>query len=189
MAAKKHSGAPAEAGDIDYRQVLDNLLDWSRSQTGEIPFEPQLLELEALVAEGLEVLAMSAEQKGITLAAEVEAPAVMADRLMLETVLRNLLNNALKFTPRGGRVTVTARQVTSGVELAVSDTGIGMTREQAERLFRFDGSAVSEGTEGEHGTGLGLLICREFVNRHGGVLNIESEAGRGSIFRFMLPAA
>ena len=86
-------------------------------------------------------------------------------------------------------MTVVARQVVNGVEVAVSDTGVGMTREQAERLFRFDGSAVSEGTEGEHGTGLGLLICREFVNRHGGVLNIESEAGRGSIFRFMLPAA
>ena len=86
-------------------------------------------------------------------------------------------------------MTVVARQVVNGDEVAVSDTGVGMTREQAERLFRFDGSAVSEGTEGEHGTGLGLLICRDFVNRHGALLNIDSEPGRGSTFRFVLPVA
>ncbi len=168
-------------------RLLDNLLDWSRSQTGQIPFEPQPLKLQAVVAEGLEVLAMFAEQKSIALVTEVEKVTVMADRLMLETILRNLVNNALKFTPRGGQVTVAARQVSGDIELTVSDTGVGMTREQAEHLFRFDAGAVTEGTEGEHGTGLGLLICRDFVNRHDGILNIQSEPGQGSSFRFVLP--
>jgi signal transduction histidine kinase len=107
---------------------------------------------------------------------------------MLKTILRNLISNAIKFTRRNGKVEVKALINNNNVEIAVSDNGIGMTNETMSKLFRIDASISTRGTENEKGTGLGLFLCKEFVEKHGGKIWVESETGKGSIFKFVLPS-
>jgi len=113
---------------------------------------------------------------------------VFSDKNMLDSILRNLVSNAVKFTPRGGRITVSAQSVSSKmVEISIMDTGIGMNKEMITNLFRLDANTNRKGTEGEYSTGLGLVICKDFIEKQGGKLLIESEEGKGSIFSFSLP--
>jgi len=113
---------------------------------------------------------------------------VVADRNMLKTILRNLISNAIKFTHKNGKVEVKAVIDYKQVEISVSDSGIGMTKETMAKLFRIDTNLSTRGTENEKGTGLGLFLCKEFVEKHAGKIWVESESGKGSVFKFVLPS-
>ena len=168
--------------------LLENLLQWARAQTGSIQHEPVLFDLAESVHETLRLVDQNAGAKRIALEPKVEQPlTVHADANMVRTVLRNLLTNAIKFTPEGGRVTVRARRENGSVRVAVQDTGVGIPPDDIDKLFRIDVSHTTPGTAREKGTGLGLILCKEFVELNGGRLWVESEAGKGSEFSFSLP--
>ena len=169
--------------------LLENLLTWSRSQLDQIAFKPVESRLRSIVDESAALLASRASEKEIVLINAVpEAMTARLDPGMTGVVLRNLLGNALKFTSAGGRVSVSARRTNEGVEVAVRDTGHGIPSEIAERLFRLDARhESSEGTAGERGSGLGLILCKEFVEKHGGRIWFESSPGEGTVFFFTLP--
>jgi signal transduction histidine kinase len=111
----------------------------------------------------------------------------MADKNMVKTILRNLISNAIKFTNKNGSVNAGASVTVNNVEISVCDSGIGMTEETMAKLFRLDANLSTHGTENEKGTGLGLILCREFVEKHGGKIWVESEPGKGSTFKFIIP--
>ena len=170
--------------------LLENLLTWSRFQRGLVTYQPQQLRIRWLVARNMELLAIQARQKQITLSSAIqEEMDIFADFNMVDTVIRNLLSNAIKFTYSGGTVTISARQDDHEVEVAVSDTGIGIGAEYLPKLFRIDGKYKRAGTALEEGTGLGLILCKEFIERHGGKIWVESQIEQGTTFRVTLPKA
>ncbi|MBD3324536.1 PAS domain S-box protein [candidate division KSB3 bacterium] len=169
-------------------QLLDDLLAWSRVEQGTFPYAPEPLDLASHVNAVRTFLHEMAAQKQITVTTAI-APgtAVLADPNMLNTILRNLLSNALKFTPQGGTVTINAHKHETMVAISVSDTGVGMSAEKVKRLFNIGEKGISTaGTAGERGTGLGLILCKEFVECHGGQIWAESEKGAGSTFTLTL---
>jgi len=170
--------------------LLANLLEWARSQTGRMPFQPEQVHLNDLVMESLEVFASAAEHKQFSVHAEIpEEMMIFADKNMLNTIIRNLVSNAIKYTERGGEVTIEAKERGEGkwIEIAISDTGVGIKEEKLEKLFRIDVHYSTIGTAREKGTGLGLILCKEFVEQHGGKIWVESEEGKGSMFTFTVP--
>lgn len=167
--------------------LLNNLLTWAQSQTGSLTCQPKELNLAAAVSKAMRPLADTAQEKNIQLVVEVpKTLSVYADPNMLNTILHNLLGNALKFTGRGLSVTVSAIEEGSELRVDVCDTGIGMDQETREGLFRTAGKQSRKGTDGESGTGLGLLICKEFVALNGGRIWAQSAVGEGSTFSFSL---
>ena len=171
--------------------LLENLLTWSQMQrAGGIEFRPEPIELRGLAHETLEVLEQTAAQKGIGMR-NLIAPGlwVQADQHMLETVIRNLTSNALKFTPRGGQVTLAARANGAVVNVSVKDTGVGISPADVAKLFRLDAQHTTLGTEKERGSGLGLIICKEMAERNGGQITVESELGSGTTVEFTVPRA
>jgi signal transduction histidine kinase len=168
--------------------LLQNLLQWSRSQTGRIEFKPEKLELIKIVDENFLLLNNSAVKKHIQLDNKVtQAIWVKADDEMLNTVFRNLLTNAIKFSSKGGVISVSVSVKNDIVEVCVSDCGVGMSQKAIDNLFRLDVAQSTAGTENETGTGLGLILCKEFILKHGGKIWVESEVGIGSKFFFTLP--
>ena len=168
--------------------LLDNLLTWSRIQRGMIEFRPQPLGIENIVAKNIALMKPNAEEKHITLRNLVRGKLrIHADYNMVDTVIRNLISNALKFTMEGGSVEVSAKQDTHRVEVAVSDTGIGINDQYMAKLFRIDDQYRRIGTANEKGTGLGLILCKEFIKQHSGNIWAESEVGKGATFKFTLP--
>ena len=172
---------------INLFRLLENLLEWSRIQRGLIAFNPEPRLLMPKVLADTALVMESANKKEITLNYNIpEELEVYADENMLGSILRNLAGNAVKFSPKGGKVTISAKQLHNAVECSVSDTGIGMNQEMKENLFNIDVNTNRKGTEKEPSTGLGLIICKEFVEKHGGRLWVESEEGKGSTFYFTL---
>lgn len=168
--------------------LLLNLLEWSRVQTGKISFSPVKLDLAKEIDDAIGLAREAARQKEITLERELPESAIaFADRPMLATVLRNLISNAIKFTRRGGRIVIGAQAEADGWRISVSDNGVGMSEDTVEKLFRIDQNHSTPGTDNENGTGLGLILCREFINRHGGDIQVESKIDHGSRFSFTLP--
>lgn len=175
--------------------LLDNLMTWSRIQRqGEMDFCPQALTLKPVAQETLELLTPAADDKNIALKNAVDDTlTAYADRNMVDTVIRNLTSNALKFTPRGGSVTIVAAphslngRETKQVRISVEDTGVGMKQQDLNNLFRLESNFTTLGTEQEQGSGLGLIICKEMVERNGGRIWMESEAGKGTKAQFTLP--
>ncbi len=168
--------------------LLENLLTWARIQQGVIDYVPRPLNLHTIVRRNTDLLRPSAEQKQISLINKIEGQTIVsADDKMVDTVVRNLLSNALKFTTSGGTVTVSARPAEGHVEVAVSDTGIGISEKNIAKLFRIDAKYQRVGTADELGTGLGLILCKDFVERNNGDIGVESEVGQGATFRFTLP--
>jgi signal transduction histidine kinase len=155
---------------------------------GLVSFDPGAVGLLQIVNESLILVMEQAKNKNIEIVTDVpEDTAVFADSNMLQTVIRNLISNAVKFTPRGGKICLSA--ITSDektIEIAVKDTGIGMSSTLIDNLFRIDVQTNRKGTEGEHSTGLGLIICKDFIEKHGGKIRIESEEGKGSAFYFTI---
>lgn len=170
-------------------QLLENLLEWPRSQRGLIKFEPETFSLKPMTVESMHILMDTAHKKGVGFSFNIpDDVEVYADEYMLASILRNLVFNAVKFSLKGGTVTIAAKTVPgNSVEISVSDTGIGMSSTMVEDLFRLDVQTNRKGTDGEPSTGLGLLLCKDFIEKHGGKIWVESEEGKGSTFRFTLP--
>ncbi len=169
--------------------LLENLLEWSRLRRGGMDFVPEKLNLKNKISSSVSVFSETASKKGIAI--DVSIPddiMIMADAHMLDSVARNLISNAIKFTPAGGTIKVYAiRKEGKKIEVMVSDSGIGMTPELKSKLFMIAEKTSRPGTEGESSTGLGLLLCKEFIEKLGGTIWVESEAGKGTSFYFTLP--
>ncbi len=169
--------------------LLENLLEWSQLQRDFFPFSPEPILLKPKVTIEAALLMESANKKGIDLIYDIpEGLFVVADKYMLGGILRNLAGNALKFTHSGGKVTIVAKPISSEwVEITVTDTGIGMDKEMVGNIFKLDKDSKRRGTNDEPSTGLGLLICKDFIIKHGGKFWVESEEEIGSTFYFTLP--
>jgi two-component system sensor histidine kinase/response regulator len=167
--------------------LMENLLQWAKSQMQAESVKPQLLDVAGIAKEVLQLLRLQAEAKKIYISSSIEHPIfVYADKDMINLVLRNLLSNAIKFTPIEGSICVEARELRSCIEISVQDTGTGISQEGLQRLMD-ENYYSTRGTGGEAGTGLGLMLCKEFLSRNGGRMNIQSEPGKGSTFSFTLP--
>jgi signal transduction histidine kinase len=168
--------------------LLDNLLVWAVSQNKEHNFKPVKINLYELLREEIENLKTLASQKQIAISHTIKPGLnVTADLQMVKTILRNLINNAIKYTNINGEITINASELKQFVEVTVKDNGIGISADNKKKLFKIDTFHSTPGTHDEKGTGLGLLLCKEFVELHGGNIRIESEAGKGSRFAFTLP--
>lgn len=167
--------------------LMENLLQWAKSQMQAEAARPQLLDIAGIAREVLQLLRLQADAKKIYIDSRIEHPIfVYADKDMVNLVLRNLLSNAIKFTPMEGSIFLNARELRSSIEISVQDTGMGISQEGLQRLMN-QHYYSTRGTGGEVGTGLGLMLCKEFLSRNGGEMNIRSEPGKGSIFSFTLP--
>lgn len=168
--------------------LLETLLDWARSQSGQVVFNPTLLDLDRIVKNVLESLNSPALLKNIViLPPELNNVTVFADVNLLTTILRNLVTNSIKFTKPGGTILVSARMNAHDTEISITDTGIGMDQNTQKMLFKIESNLTTTGTANEKGTGLGLIICKEFVEKHGGQIRVTSEVGKGSQFILTLP--
>ncbi|MCK5720550.1 MAG: hybrid sensor histidine kinase/response regulator [Thiomargarita sp.] len=169
--------------------LLKNLLEWSRSQTGRIKQQPANISLKMLMDSNTRLLANHAAAKNITIFHSVEKNTfIFADENMINTVIRNLISNAIKFTNYEGKITIATQIVaTNLVEISFVDTGIGIKTEDIDKLFRIDISYNRVGTAQEQGTGLGLILCKEFIEKNGGTIKVESELDKGSCFYVRLP--
>jgi signal transduction histidine kinase len=169
-------------------ELLENLLEWSRSQTGNIEFTPEPIELNQLLALNAELLNAQANAKKIAIVNNAKSSIqVKAHKNSINTVIRNLVSNAIKFTPEGGTITLSLQQKANEAIVTVADTGVGMSEEVVKKLFRLDTKLTTKGTANEKGTGLGLILCKEFIEKNGGRMGVESEVGKGSKFYFSLP--
>jgi signal transduction histidine kinase len=169
--------------------LLKNLLDWSRAQTGRIQMTPTTLSLQDIVYRSMALLDNNAKAKNIDIFSSIDTTLVFADEYMLDTVIRNLLSNAIKFTPADGNVEISAKEEGPEVEISISDTGVGIKQQDIDKLFQIDVSHSTVGTAKEEGTGLGLILCKEFVEKNGGTIRVESEEGKGSRFYIRLPSS
>ena len=170
--------------------LLENLLEWSRSQTGRIQMEPEQINLYNLVEENMELLKGIAEKKRIILTNDIKKDCTAyADQNMINTVIRNLATNALKYTAKGGKVNILSDKKDDKVIITVADTGVGIKPENLDKLFRIDGNFSLKGTDDETGTGLGLILCKEFIRKNNGELKVTSVFGQGSKFFFSIPTA
>jgi PAS domain S-box-containing protein len=169
-------------------KLLENLLDWSRQQTGRMEFDPRSINIASLIDENIKNVQYQAQLKKISVIREDQNDAVVfADNNMINTTIRNLISNALKFTPSDGIVIISVLNKKDSVEVSIKDSGLGMDRETQDRLFHIEHNIKSVGTSGEKGSGLGLLLCKGFVEKNGGKIWVESELGKGSKFTFSLP--
>ena len=169
-------------------KLLLNLMEWSQTQTGRIKFNPEDFDLTSLIGEIIQLYENEAAQKDIQII--VESPAsiqLYADKAMMSTILRNLIANALKFTHKGGKVEIITTEIAKGIIISVKDTGVGMTKAVIDRLFHIDSNYSSPDLNGNKGTGLGLMLCKEFTEKHQGTICLESEPGIGSTFQVTIP--
>jgi signal transduction histidine kinase/ligand-binding sensor domain-containing protein len=171
--------------------LLENLLQWSRSQRGTIEFNPEKIELEKTFLKVIELMNGNSEAKKIKLTMSLPEGgiAVFADQLMLDTIMRNLVGNAIKFTKAHGNIRIVAQENSGFAKIEVIDDGVGIKSEIADRLFSISTNHSTPGTNNETGTGLGLVITHDFVLRHGGEIKINSIIDKGSNFNFTLPLA
>lgn len=168
--------------------LLENLFSWARSNSGDITFSPKILDLEPIVTRICKLYESAASSKHISLKCEIlPGSEIFADEEMLRTIIRNLMSNALKFTHMGGELKVSMSSNETHVLIHVIDNGMGMNQEQVDNLFELNKKIVTRGTSGEKGTGLGLTLCYEFVSKHGGKIDVESELGKGTEISVLLP--
>jgi len=168
--------------------LLENLLQWARLQTDRMQFTPTLFNLKPLVDETIELLNTSAATKEIALKNRVpDNTFVFADKNMLLTTLRNLIGNAIKFTFKGGWVKIRVKDLENKISISIKDNGVGMSEDQIKMLFKLDKHYTTQGTANEEGTGLGLILCKEFVEKNGGTILLSSQPDKGADFTFTLP--
>lgn len=169
--------------------LLDNLFEWSRSQNGMLEFTPDMLNLTEILQQCKQLLDGQAEQKNIRIINKAEQPlAVFANKNLLTSVFRNLISNAIKFTPSEGTITLDASLQGKEIVVTICDTGVGMTKEAQQKLFQLGIMHTTIGTAKEKGTGLGLILCKDFVEKSGGRIWVESEAGKGTTFFVSIPS-
>ncbi len=167
--------------------LLNNLLEWSRIQTGNMKYEPTEIHLEAAVQKVIQLLEANANDKHITLNMIIDDNHIVhADPNMLRSIVQNLVSNAIKFTNEGGEIKISSELKDKYIVISVSDNGVGMEQKNIKKLFRLDTQVTTRGTKKEKGTGLGLLLCKDLVERNGGNIWVESELGKGSKFNFTL---
>lgn len=173
----------------DGHELLENLLKWSKSQTGALKIELDVFRLLDPVKKCMSLILTQADTKKITLVSDVSADILIeSDQDVVETILRNLLSNAVKFTPASGTITVRAFVQENTIEISITDTGVGIPAELIDKLFRIDSKLQSQkGTDDESGSGLGLILCKEFIDKLGGTIWAESEVGKGTSIKFRLP--
>ncbi|MBA4405965.1 hypothetical protein C0389_01695 [bacterium] len=168
--------------------LLEDLLNWSRSQMNTIEFNPEIIDISEIVLQNVELLRNNALLKKISIVSRIHKnTSVFADRNMFETLIRNLIANAIKFTRDGGLIEIDSRIVRNFLEVSIMDNGIGIEPKNINKLFRIDESFSTRGTKNETGTGLGLILCKEFVEKNNGKIWIESEVGKWTKVKFTLP--
>jgi signal transduction histidine kinase len=169
--------------------LLENLLEWSQVQRELMKFKPQMLNLKNLVTESIKIIVEAARAKSIELITNIPDDLyIYADNHMLQTIIRNTISNSIKFTHEGGIVAISAHHENTNIIISVKDNGIGMNDYLLKNLFRIDVDTKRQGTNGEQTTGLGLLLCKEFIDKHKGKITVESEPQKGSLFRFSIPS-
>lgn len=170
--------------------LLENLLRWARSQTGTIKFTPENLNLDVLFKEVYYGKKDIAQAKGISLNVEQEnSTMVFGDSNMIMVILRNLVSNAIKFTPKNGKINISACLNSDAIKVKVADSGVGISAKQMDKLFTIETQTTTSGTNNELGNGLGLILCKEFAKQNGGQIGIESTEGKGTTVWFTIPKA
>lgn len=168
--------------------LITNLIEWSRSQSGRMDFNPDYVEISSLLNEIYEISNVAAREKSISLKMEIPRHlSVLLDKEMISSVIRNLISNAIKFTHPGGEIIVRAELLNYDLQISVKDTGVGIASQNLVKLFRIDETYSVTGTNNEKGTGLGLILCKEFVEKHKGKIWVESKVDKGSTFFFTIP--
>jgi len=168
--------------------LIENLLEWSRIQSGNMTFQPEEIDLKEHMEEVISVLHQTAQLKSISIKSCIDnCFRIYGDRAMIRSLIQNLISNAIKFTHNGGNINISCSKINNDdVEVQVKDNGVGMSEDKISKLFRIDENISSPGTNKEKGTGLGLLLCKEFVEKHGSSINVTSEIGKGTRFSFAL---
>ena len=186
---KEYNNSVNESANGLYN-LLENLLQWANSQRGQLKFAPIQFDLYELVQNNLRIFNLKTADKSIKLSSDIK-PGTLAygDIQMVDTIVRNLISNALKFTDSNGKIFLSAKLDNEFIQLSVKDTGIGISKENQEKLFRIDSNFTTYGTDDEAGSGLGLILCKEFVTKNGGEIWVESELNKGSRFTFSLKSA
>lgn len=179
---------PSIVNEMNYTtSLMENLLQWAKTQMKSASVQPEMLDIRSMAQEAMRILHLQASNKKIYLESRIDFPVYCyADREMVNLVLRNLLSNAIKFTPENGKVMVGALDKASYVEIFVKDTGIGMSSDDMHHLFG-EMYYTTKGTASENGTGLGLKLCKDFLEKNGGEISVTSNPGEGSVFSFTLP--
>lgn len=178
----------ADSSNNIYHQ-LEQLLNWAMVQSNNLNHNPKNSDISIIITDVLALISNMAVDKGIEISTTIDlSHMAYADTEMIATVIRNLTTNALKFTPKGGKVTISAREIENMIEVSISDSGVGITTEQCAKLFAVNENKSTHGTNNEKGTGLGLVICKEFVVKNGGTISVKSQQGEGSCFTFTVPA-
>lgn len=186
----REAGVHLRRAVTNLNELINNLLTWALSQSGKLDFKPLQVALGASLNKSLELMAPIAEAKGIELVSKIEGKAhILGDPDMLDLIIRNLISNAIKFTPSGGKIVVHVRDADAYAVLEVTDTGIGIAEEKLPDLFTFARIRSTKGTNSERGAGLGLVLIKDFVDRHQGMVEVTSRLGHGSTFRVMFPTA
>lgn len=168
--------------------LLTDLMEWVRSMTGRIEFKPRYFDMAFQIEDISQIFVEIARLKSISIL--IESPPVKpvyADKDMISTILRNLISNAIKFSFPEGRIIISSKENRNELIISIKDSGIGMTKEHIDKIFRFDEIYSTPGTNKELGTGLGLILCKEFAEKHGGRIWVRSEKGKGSEFKFAIP--
>jgi len=173
---------------LKINNLLENLLQWSRAQTGKMKFHPEYLAVNDLIRDNINLFSGNAREKEIMLVDLVDPDLVVfADQNMTNTLIRNLLSNSLKYSDAGGKIEISGHVLNKMAHISVKDDGVGMTREQMDQLWSVNTIHTTYGTRDEKGSGLGLLLCKEFIEKQGGHISVKSEKGKGSEFTFSLP--
>jgi signal transduction histidine kinase len=186
---KKYAGLIKESAIRSYN-LLSNLLKWTQSQTGRLSFNPEEIYLSAIIDEILSFYKENARIKNIHLLNHTDKDLIVyADRELLSSIIRNLVSNAIKFTGRNGYVKIGAVRKGKYVEISVEDNGVGIEEEKLKDIFKLESASTTKGTENEEGSGLGLILCKEFVEKNNGEIWVKSKKGKGTTFFFTIPAA
>jgi PAS domain S-box-containing protein len=168
--------------------LLSNLMTWSQIESGRMPFNPKNIDITSIISDVISLIKPTASQKSINIENKTTSNAhVFADKEMISTILRNLLSNAIKFTENGGKVTILSAIDKNELTVTITDNGVGISKENIDKLFTINEGFSTPGTEKEKGTGLGLILCKEFIEKHHGKIWVESNVGIGSSFSFSLP--
>ncbi|RPI60253.1 MAG: PAS domain-containing sensor histidine kinase [Ignavibacteriales bacterium] len=168
--------------------LLENLLTWARTQTDEITINKEELNLKKLVETGISTALLNADSKNISVINNVQPDLILSiDKNTALTFIRNLVNNAIKFTHKGGQITIDSHENENSISLHITDTGVGISPEVIDHLFQIGKDISTKGTNNEKGTGLGLILCKEFIERNGGSITVKSELNKGSEFIIILP--
>lgn len=172
---------------IQVSNLLENLLQWSMTQTGQIRYNPNEINLYSIVYDTISLLKTSADTKSISIEIDIDKETtIIADKTMIDTIIRNLISNSIKFSKAGDKIFIKSKTLDNKVEISIIDQGIGMNEEQLASLFDNSKKQIKRGTNDEKGSGLGLMVCEEFLKIHNSNLEVESSINKGTTFTFTL---